>query len=56
MEITLVWSWWSFFAGVAATIVAGFWLLVGLAFRQWNKNRKKNKETDDLYASLFKKD
>jgi hypothetical protein len=39
------WSWFAFTVGVLATLFLEFWLLVVLAYRQWNKQRKLDAST-----------
>lgn len=49
--ITITWSWLSFFAGVFATISAGFWGVVWIAFRQWKKQKKTADAASDFLKS-----
>ena len=56
MEITFVWSWLAFFAGVGATIVAGFWLILGIAFKQWRKRQKETLNIDKMFQSWKKEE
>jgi hypothetical protein len=54
MSILITWSWFSFIAGFLSSLFVGFWLVLGLAFKQWSSKRKKTAETDRLYADLLK--
>lgn len=49
--ISFVWSWFSFFAGVLATITAAFWLVVGIAFSQYRKQKGKADALTDALKS-----
>lgn len=46
--ITITWDWFSFFAGIFATLTVGFWGLVFIAFKQWKRQKR---ETTDLFKS-----
>jgi hypothetical protein len=50
--ITLTWSWFAFFAGIAATMSVGFWGVLFIAFLQYKKSKKKELDMD----MLFKRD
>jgi len=49
MEIVFTWSWLAFFAGVVATLTVLFWLVVGLAWKQYNKGKKAKNNIEDLF-------
>lgn len=53
MEITFVWSWLSFFAGVVVTLVGAVVLLFAVAFGQWKKQRKAAAAQADSVEKLF---
>jgi len=52
MEVTLVWSWVSYFAGLFSGIFLGLATLIGLAYR--NYRRSKKAKTEDLTEELIK--
>lgn len=53
--ITITWDWFSFIAGIVVTITVGFWGLLGLAFKQWKANKKREAEMTELFKSWPKK-
>lgn len=48
--IVINWDWFSFFAGIFASITIAFWLLVVIAFRQWKKGKQAAKDSDAIFA------
>ena len=40
MEVTIVWSWVSFWLGAVATVTLSFSVLLAAAFSKWSKSRK----------------
>jgi hypothetical protein len=54
MQMTIEWSWFSFLIGVAATVTASFWLLLGVAFSQWKKQRKAAAASVDAFDTMMK--
>lgn len=53
MEITLVWSWFSFVVGVLSAIVGLIVLLVLVAMRQFAKQKKQAEQGWDSVDKLF---
>ena len=53
--ITITWDWFSFIAGIVATITVGFWGVVVLAFKQWKKNKKREADVAELFKDWSKK-
>lgn len=53
--ITITWSWFSFFAGILAVLTVGFWGIVGMAFNQYRKSRKKSDALTDALKSWTNK-
>lgn len=53
MEITFVWSWFSFIVGVISALVGSFFLILGVAYRQW---KKQNKATSEIEKWLNSKE
>lgn len=51
MELTFIWSWLSFFAGVVATLLVSFVLMVFAAFKQWKKQKQKNEEYSKAFSA-----
>jgi CHASE1-domain containing sensor protein len=51
MEITFVWSWLSFWIGVASTVVGLFLTMLLVAFRQFAKQRSAKKSAEKLFGS-----
>lgn len=54
MQMTIEWSWISFFVGVAATVTASFWLVLFVAFRQWKKQRKVAAASTDAFDEMMR--
>jgi hypothetical protein len=51
MEITFVWSWLSFFSGVAVSFIGLLVLLFAVAFKQWKKQKKQQMDSvENLFA------
>ena len=53
MEITFVWSWFSFIVGAVSAVVAGFVLVLVFAFKQWKKQKEAAKVQADSVEKLF---
>lgn len=53
MEITLVWSWFSFVVGMLSAIVGLIVLLVLVAMRQFAKQKKQAEQGWDSVDKLF---
>lgn len=53
MEITFVWSWLSFFSGMAVTLIGAVVLLFAVAYGQWKKQRKAAAVQQDSVEKLF---
>ena len=53
MEITFVWSWFSFIVGVVSAVVAGFVLVLVFAFKQWKKQKEAARVQTDSVEKLF---
>jgi hypothetical protein len=50
MEITFVWSWFSFVVGaVSAVFAAFFWALV-FSFKQWKKQKQQREEAERSFS------
>lgn len=48
--VSFVWSWLSFFAGAASVVGLGFWLIIGLAYRQYKKRKKSTTNIEQLFS------
>lgn len=57
MEITLVWSWVSYFAGLFSGIFLGLFTLIGIAYRTYRKNKKAKSQdpTEELIKNWMGK-
>jgi high-affinity Fe2+/Pb2+ permease len=53
MEITFVWSWFSFIVGSVSAIVAAFLLVLVFAFKQWKKQKEAARAQTDSVEKLF---
>jgi hypothetical protein len=53
LEITFVWSWFSFIVGSASTIVGSLALLFFIAFKQWKKQKEAAEKNSDSVERLF---
>ena len=53
MEITFVWSWFSFVVGALSSVVAAFILAVVFSFKQWRKQQKVAKMQSDNIEKMF---
>jgi uncharacterized protein YpmS len=54
MEITFVWSWFSFVVGALSSVVAAFILALVFSFKQWKKQKQRSEElskTFDIWSS-----
>jgi hypothetical protein len=51
MEITFVWSWLSFWIGVASAVVGLFLILLLVAFKQFTKQKQAKKRAEDVFGS-----
>jgi phosphotransferase system glucose/maltose/N-acetylglucosamine-specific IIC component len=50
MEITFVWSWLSFWIGIASAVVGIFVVLLLIAFGQYKKQQKNKKMAEDVFG------
>lgn len=48
MEIIIVWSWFSFFMGIGATVLAVLLLAMFGAYKQWKKQKE---QADSAYEA-----
>ena len=56
MEITLVWSWVSFFTGLLSGVLLGLATLVGIAYKAYRRNKKlKSDPTEELIKNWMGK-
>ena len=53
MEITFVWSWLSFFAGVAVSFIGSVVLLFAVAFKQWKKQKRAAEQQTVSFDKMF---
>lgn len=53
MEVTFVWSWFSFWIGVASVFIASFALLIVLGITNALNQGKKKKEQMDSMEKMF---
>ena len=53
MEITFVWSWFSFIIGAVSAVVASLVLLFAVAFKQWKKQKEAAKVQTDSFEKMF---
>jgi len=51
MEITFIWSWVSFWVGVASSIIGLFFVALVISFRQFAKQRNEKKRAEKLFGS-----
>jgi hypothetical protein len=51
MEITFVWSWLSFFAGVAVSFIGSVALLFAVAYKQWKKQKVQKDSVEKMFAN-----
>jgi formiminotetrahydrofolate cyclodeaminase len=50
MEITFVWSWFSFIVGSLSAIFAAFLLMMVFAFKQWKKQKQQKEEAEKTFS------
>lgn len=53
MEITFVWSWFSFIVGAVSAVVGSLVLLFAVAYKQWKKQQKAAKAQTDNFEKMF---
>jgi hypothetical protein len=53
MEITFVWSWFSFIIGAVSAVVGSLVLLFAVAYKQWKKQQRAAKQQTDSVEKLF---
>jgi hypothetical protein len=53
MEITFVWSWFSFIVGAVSALIGSFLLLLLVAFKQWKKQKDAAKAQTDSFEKMF---
>jgi hypothetical protein len=53
MEITFVWSWFSFTVGAVSAVLTAFILAVVFSFKQWKKQQKAAKVQTDSLEKMF---
>lgn len=46
--VTFEWSWFSFIVGVVSAIMVLFWVVVGIAVKQYRKQAKQTKSFESL--------
>jgi hypothetical protein len=51
MEITFIWSWFSFWIGLASAFVGSFLLLLVIAFGQFVKQKAIKRRAEDVFGS-----
>jgi phosphotransferase system glucose/maltose/N-acetylglucosamine-specific IIC component len=52
MEITFVWSWLSFWIGIASAVVGIFVVLLLIAFGQYKKQQRNKKMAEDVFGKV----
>jgi hypothetical protein len=50
MEITFVWSWLSFWIGVASAVVGIFLVLLLIAYGQYKKQKSAKKMAEEVFG------
>ena len=50
MEITFVWSWFSFVVGALSSVVAAFILALVFSFKQWKKQKQQKEEAEKAFS------
>jgi len=50
MEITFVWSWFSFIVGSVSVVFAAFLLMMVFAFNQWKKQKQQKEEAEKAFS------
>lgn len=53
MEITFVWSWFSFIVGLVSAVVGSLVLLFAVAYKQWKKQKDAAKAQTDNFEKMF---
>lgn len=52
--IVINWDWFSFFAGIFASVTIAFWAVLYLGFRQWKRGRDAAKDSDAVLAKWMR--
>ena len=56
MEITIVWSWLSFFVGIGTTVLAVLLLAIFGAYKQWKSQKKQADSVEKAFAAWSGRD
>lgn len=56
MEITLVWSWFSFILGLISAVVATVVVLFAIAFKQWKKQKAMKNDVESAFQAWAGRD
>jgi uncharacterized membrane protein len=51
MEITFIWSWFSFWVGVVSSFVGIFLIILVVAISQFKKQQDNKKRAEDVFGS-----
>lgn len=54
MEITFIWSWFSFWVGILSSVFGTFFVLVGFGFKQFKKGQASKKRAEDMFGGAVK--
>ena len=53
MEITLIWSWFSFFIGIGASFFLGLGAIISIAYKQYKKQKQTKSQVEELFGDLL---